>query len=353
MTSNRSSHFGMTLLAALLASVLLGACSSGNTSTPNPSSTSGSSSGTGSGTGSGSGSGSGSGTGSGSSSGSGSGSGSGSSSGSSGTSGSEGTGTDGGGADGGDLDAQNGQCAFVGPHWSSGLGACPGSSGGLCTNGYEFGADGCFASEVCVTDAQFNVRCKDVKGHWTQTGCSTVTVAACDGSTSTLTVQGPGADGSLKIDGASYTKNGSAQTGCSCADASAGDAGADGASAPSNFLGTPPWSGTEVLSLVCGDAGMFRLPQSLSGISFMPTASGFSYTDTSGCMFDFAVSGNTATLVAPVTCMIHTDSGTQTEYISSATLTSSDGHHLTGQFTGTDTEGTLACSITASLTLNR
>jgi hypothetical protein len=251
--------------------------------------------------------------------------------------------------DGGAGVDEGGSCAFVDIHWGSGLEPCPGSSGGLCTSGYDFGSNGCFASNVCATDGT-NTNCNDVSGQWTQTGCGTVTVVKCDGTSFTVNVRGPGADGKLTIDGHPYDAVSplSHPLSCSCA-----DAGLDGGSPQTNnFLGAP-WSGTEAVSFVCGDGGAFSGNQALSGVSFQPTVSGIRTTDKTGCVYDFAVSGDTATLVAPVVCTIRTDAGIQTQRITSATLTSSDGHHMTGELRGTDAEGALYCTFDNSLTLSR
>jgi hypothetical protein len=67
-----------------------------------------------------------------------------------------------------------------------------------------------------------------------------------------------------------------------------------------------------------------------------------------------SVSGNTATLAStPQTCSIPSDAGTELLSLSTSTLTTSDGHHMTGQFVGTDTVGATACSVDASITLTR
>jgi hypothetical protein len=66
------------------------------------------------------------------------------------------------------------------------------------------------------------------------------------------------------------------------------------------------------------------------------------------------VSGDTAALsTTPEASSIDSDAGTELLSISSATLTTSDGHHMVGQFMGTDTLGATTCSVDASLTLTR
>jgi uncharacterized membrane protein YgcG len=119
-----------------------------------------------------------------------------------------------------------------------------------------------------------------------------------------------------------------------------------------NFVGTP-WSGSQVATVTCGDAGAYTTSKSVSR-SFQSTASGLTVTDQRGCSWSLSVSGNTATLAStPQTCSIPSDAGTELLSLSTSTLTTSDGHHMTGQFVGTDTVGATACSVDASITLTR
>jgi hypothetical protein len=119
-----------------------------------------------------------------------------------------------------------------------------------------------------------------------------------------------------------------------------------------NFVGGA-WSGSEATTATCGDAGALTGSKSIS-LSFQPTASGFTFTDASGCTWSFTVSGDTATLAgAPETCSIDSDAGTQVLTLSTGTLTTSDGHQLTGQFTGTETQGATTCAVVGSFTLTR
>jgi len=129
-------------------------------------------------------------------------------------------------------------------------------------------------------------------------------------------------------------------------DAGSGDS-SDGNSDLSKFAGT--WSGSEVASAQCGDAGAVTTkPQSTSG-TFQATSTGLTMTDPSGCTFDFTISGAVATLSAPVSC--DTDSGVV--QVSSFTLTTTDGHHMTGQATAIETVGAVSCAATLSVTFTR
>jgi hypothetical protein len=129
-------------------------------------------------------------------------------------------------------------------------------------------------------------------------------------------------------------------------DAGSGDS-SDGSSDLSEFVGA--WSGSEGASVQCGDAGAVQAkPQSISG-TLEATSTGLTLTDQSGCTFDFTVSGGVATLSAPVSC--DTDSGVV--QVSSFTLTTTDGHHMTGRATATETVGAVTCAVTISETLSR
>ncbi len=128
-----------------------------------------------------------------------------------------------------------------------------------------------------------------------------------------------------------------------------GDAGSSGVS---NFEGAT-WTGTLTATLSCGDAGTATSTSSET-VTFVPTATGFSYTDKNGCTLDFTVSGSTATLSnAPVTCSVSTDAGSSEVQYTSATLTSADGHNLTVDTQGNVNSGSLSCSIAESGSLSR
>ena len=128
-----------------------------------------------------------------------------------------------------------------------------------------------------------------------------------------------------------------------------GDGGSTGLS---NFEGAA-WTGTLTATLSCADAGTSTSSASES-VTFVPTASGFAYTDKSGCTLDFTVSGSTATLSnGPVRCSVSTDAGSTEVQYTSATLTSADGHQLTVDIQGSVNSGSRSCSVAESGTLTR
>jgi hypothetical protein len=133
----------------------------------------------------------------------------------------------------------------------------------------------------------------------------------------------------------------------------ASSAGGDGAACScTSILGSPTWSGSESVTLVCGETTQQEV-DNVSGITFQETVSGFNFTDPAGCTYDFVQSGKAAMLASPVTCNRMTDAGLVTEVWSSGTITISDGHHVNGQFSGGLSEATVGCSITATLSLDR
>ena len=237
-----------------------------------------------------------------------------------------------------------GQCPFVDKHWANNI------------DGYWFTSGGCYNYSLCTMDSMGNVACDEVQGHWTQTGCTTIDVVACDGTLSTLLVQGPGSDGQFYINGSPYAHNAATAPNCTCPtprDAGAPrDGGADAdAGGLSNFLG-PAWTGTLSDVLACGDAGTATNSASES-ITLQPTASGFSFTGKNGCTLDFTVSGDTATLANPVTCNVTTEAGATMITYDRATLQSSTGHSLTLDAVLTVNVASLTCMAVESGTLTR
>jgi hypothetical protein len=157
------------------------------------------------------------------------------------------------------------------------------------------------------------------------------------------TIAGPGSDGRYTFDNISFGADGMTSP-PSC----------NGAGAPA-FVGTPAWSGTETVTLSCGDGGTATRSAmtSVSGIVFQPTDAGVTVADKDGCIYDFAVCNDQATLTAPVTCNISTDAGVLTEQVSTGTLTTKDGHTLGGQLRGTVTEGAIDCAVSFDFGLTR
>jgi hypothetical protein len=122
-----------------------------------------------------------------------------------------------------------------------------------------------------------------------------------------------------------------------------------------NFTGAA-WSGTATTTFNCRDAGS-TLPASGS-TSFVLSASGsngLTYTTMDGCVFDFTVSGDTATLSnAPVTCSLSTDAGIAVVLdVSNYTLSTSDGQHLAGTASGTGMVGGISCNLSQTLSATR
>jgi hypothetical protein len=160
-----------------------------------------------------------------------------------------------------------------------------------------------------------------------------------------VTVSNAGSDSGSGSSGSSSGSSGSSGS-------SSGGSGDGGVDPLANFVGAP-WSGSEGVTLACGDAGTRTGSKSFS-TSFQSTSSGLTFTGANGCSWSLTVSGDTATLAStPETCDIAQEAGTEVVSLSAGTLTTSDGHHMTGQLTGTDTSGATACSLNLSITLTR
>jgi hypothetical protein len=117
------------------------------------------------------------------------------------------------------------------------------------------------------------------------------------------------------------------------------------------FTGTT-WSGTNTIAETCGGATATHV-ESFT-VQFSPNGdNGIDYPSKDGCVFDFTVSGDTATLSnAPVTCSgMFGDAGVETYTVTTFTLTT-DGHSLTGTSTYTGM-GVDSCTFTATFALSR
>jgi hypothetical protein len=112
------------------------------------------------------------------------------------------------------------------------------------------------------------------------------------------------------------------------------------------------WTGTKTDTERCGGTTVTRT-ESLSLQFDTNGDSGIEYRSVDGCLFDFTVSGDTATLSnAPVTCSaMPADAGVETYTVTSYTLTT-DGHSLTGTSASTDM-GVDNCTETVTFTLSR
>ena len=126
-----------------------------------------------------------------------------------------------------------------------------------------------------------------------------------------------------------------------------------GATDLSHFTG-PTWSGSETISVNC--SGTVTNNNIVGKWSLQASGtSGLTYSSTSGCTYDFAVVGDTATLTnAPVVCS--GTSATGAAVISTYehyTLTTSDGVHLTGSNDGTLASGGTNCTFNHTISATR
>jgi hypothetical protein len=149
-----------------------------------------------------------------------------------------------------------------------------------------------------------------------------------------------------------------ALAGCSSSSGNPVDVGSPEASTPvdiNNFIGGS-WSGTETTTGTCAGATPGTTYEPI-GLAFVVQGSGISYTSTltTGCTFDFSVSGDTATLSnGPVTCgTAGADGATAEVTYSTYTLTTTDGQNLTGAFTVTGKSGGTNCTSTGTITAMR
>jgi hypothetical protein len=118
--------------------------------------------------------------------------------------------------------------------------------------------------------------------------------------------------------------------------------------------------GTETLTDTCetdagsSDAGS-PIPMNIGPVSIqlMFTEIGpqeLTLTSTAGCVFDFTVSGTSATLSnGPVTCNVMDDGGVVDSTVTNYTLTLNN-YRLTGTVEATATIGGTPCNVTWSLT---
>jgi hypothetical protein len=112
------------------------------------------------------------------------------------------------------------------------------------------------------------------------------------------------------------------------------------------------WSGTNTITQTCGGATVTRTV-AISVQFYGNGGTGIYYPSKDGCVFDFTVSGDTASLSnAPVTCSATGDAGVETYTVTAYTVTTSDGHSLTGTSTSTGM-GVANCTLTADIKLAR
>jgi hypothetical protein len=123
-----------------------------------------------------------------------------------------------------------------------------------------------------------------------------------------------------------------------------------------NFEGDTPWVGTITSTITC--AGQTSTGAGQVDLVFSPLgASGLTYTlsaSEGGCVFDFTVSGDTATLSnGPVNCASSTDAGVVDFSYTSLTFTTTDGHNLSGTGAATASQDGVSCSDSAAIAATR
>jgi hypothetical protein len=130
------------------------------------------------------------------------------------------------------------------------------------------------------------------------------------------------------------------------------DGGADSGPSLADFTGAP-WVGTQTTVTTCGSLAPLTTNSSYYVVLNAAGPTGLTFTSQAGCVFDFTVSGNTATLSdAPVMCSVSTDGGVVMLSYLGYTLTS-DGVHLTGSVTVSSSENGFACMETDTITAAR
>jgi len=139
-----------------------------------------------------------------------------------------------------------------------------------------------------------------------------------------------------------------------CGSGKSGGSGGAGGGVPkadlTNFTGQA-WSGTQSTSGTCNGNGS----QPYNPTSFIAKGSdGLTFTSAAGCLFDFSVSGDEATLSnAPVVCSTTSNGGAVVFNYTEFTMTSSDGAHLTALLAGTLKEGGKTCSFKTTVSAQR
>jgi len=149
----------------------------------------------------------------------------------------------------------------------------------------------------------------------------------------------------------------------SCSSSSLTAAGANLTSAGAdlnNFTGA--WTiGTATIHGDCGDDGVSQMASEMTNAGgvitlFASGSSGLTLGSTPACVYDFTVTGDTATLAnGPVTCSKATDAGLLTGDIMSFTLSTPDGQNLTATATATATatEDGTTCTVMLDFTATR
>jgi hypothetical protein len=123
----------------------------------------------------------------------------------------------------------------------------------------------------------------------------------------------------------------------------------------SDFAGEK-WTGTMTMGGTCSDGTKVPGISNQQAIGFVPLGSGqLEYTNSLGCKFQFAITGNTAKLTnGPVTCTATDDNGEAGSLNYEAmTASTSDGHNLKVTITSNVKAGPKTCNILGSGTFKR
>jgi hypothetical protein len=125
-----------------------------------------------------------------------------------------------------------------------------------------------------------------------------------------------------------------------------------GTSGLAKFTGSE-WTGTETDIQTCGASSKTYTGTWL--VAFEPNgASGIKYTSEDGCIFEFNVVGDTATLSdGPVMCTAKLEAGTDVSIFNTYTVSTSNGSTLSGAQTSTSTLDGLSCSYKETITATR
>ena len=113
-----------------------------------------------------------------------------------------------------------------------------------------------------------------------------------------------------------------------------------------NFQGLPAWTGTVRTTETCPGSPASSVDSQFSFILGGASGADLQYASTAGCLFQFNISGNIASLAnAPFSC----STSTWTTY----TLTTANGHSLNLAAAGTDTSSGQTCQFTQTGNLTR
>jgi hypothetical protein len=204
----------------------------------------------------------------------------------------------------------------------------------------------CLGGAVCGADGQCRPPCTTSSGATCVTGQSCVKVADTSSCYDPNNVVDQAQVAMAKGSDAGNTATSVPSDGS--ADTPEGDARDN-----SSFIGAP-WDATVTIQTICttGNTSVTNTapPSSLSVLLFA-SGSGIAWTAPNGCTFEFAVSGNTATL-SNVTCANTPDASMGGWTYSTFTMNTPDGHNLTLSASGTQPPptsgkpGTETCTFT-------